>query len=337
MHPRSLPTVAAVLIAVAGCGPDTPNPTDPADPGPASAPRLAVASNTWITRPDLLSNQQSGMTAATLTNALGQTVVYVIGGRNATGGSYSKVFAYNAATSKWIKKTPLPIALYHTNGAAVVNGRIYVSGGINAPRVYSDGLFVYDPATNSWTRKRSMPAPGYWGVSGAINGKLYVLTYCGGEDCFPVVREAFYRYDPATDRWSTLPLPAGYHGLGAGGVIGGKLYVAGGGSSKQLEVYDPATNAWTTKAPLGSERWLTAGTVVAGKLYVIGGLRRDPLGITVVPTTSVYDPATDTWTHKARLPSPMSDFAAGRVIVNGTARVDVFGGAPPGNHLELIP
>ena len=162
-----------------------------------------------------------------------------------------------------------------------------------------------------------------------------MLTYCGGEDCFPVVREAFYRYDPVTDRWSPLPLPKAYHGMGAGGVIGGKFYVAAGVTT-QLEVYDPKTNVWTTKAPLGSQRTFPAGAVAGGKLCVLGGFREDSTGAATAPTTSVYDPVVNSWTHAARLPSPMQQFAAARLTVNGRERVEVVGGVPPGNNLQLV-
>ena len=338
MNTRTLLVAVTVIAAAYGCGRDTSSLTEPGSTSPTGAPQLAVASNTWIKRADLLSNQQSSMAAATLTNSSGQSVVYVIGGVNATGGSYSKVVAYDAATNTWRKKAPLHAARYWTNGAALINGKIYVSGGKQANRIYVSSLYVYHPATDSWTQKRDMPAPGFRGVSGAINGKLYVLTYCEQEECFPPVRQAFFRYDPATDHWSTLPIPPGYHAMGFGGVIGGKLYVAGGISSKQLDVYDPITNKWTTKAPLGSPRWDGAGTVSSGKLYVLGGLRAGAdETITLARATSVYDPTTNTWTNKARLPWARLDFAASRVVINGTARVEAVGGPAPGNNVQFIP
>ncbi len=276
---------------------------------------------------DLTSNQQKYMTAATVPNAAGQTVMYVTGGMNGSRGEYSKVYAYNAASNKWSRKADLPVPVFGSNGAVVINGRIYVSGGESQPKLYSSALFVYDPARNSWSAKRSMPTQGLGGVSGAINGKLYVLTYCGGEDCIPLVPQAFYRYDPATDRWTTLARPSGYHSGGAAGVIGGKFYVAGGSSvGTEVEAYDPATNTWTSRAPLGSPRWSVAGAVAGGKLFVLGGVRADPAGATLVPTVGVYDPATDTWTHRAPMPISLADFAAARVVVNGTARIEVVGG-----------
>jgi N-acetylneuraminic acid mutarotase len=326
-----------LVITAAGCGDGTAAPDGP-PAAPTATPGLAAAPGTWIMRADLTSNQQKYMAAASVTNAAGQTVMYVIGGMNGSKGEYSKVYAYDAATDRWSRKADLPVPVAWSNGAAVIDGRIYLSGGESQPRVYSSALFVYDPASNRWSAKRSMPAAGLGGVSGAINGKLYVLSYCGGEDCIPLVPQAFYRYDPAADRWTTLPQPSAYHFGGSAGVIGAKFYVAGGDpEGTDVEAYDPTTNTWTSRAPLGSPRWGTAGAVAGGKLYVLGGFRADPAGATLVPTTSVYDPMTNTWTHRARMPVLLSHFAAARVVVNGTARIEVVGGPAPGNNLQLTP
>ena len=42
--------------------------------------------------------------AATVTNAAGQSILYTIGGRSATGGPLTKVMAYNPATNTWTLK-----------------------------------------------------------------------------------------------------------------------------------------------------------------------------------------------------------------------------------------
>jgi N-acetylneuraminic acid mutarotase len=125
------------------------------------------------------------------------------------------------------------------------------------------------------------------------------------------------------------------------GVIGGKFYVAGGvgglpDGGNQLDVYDPATNRWTTKAPLPRARWSGAGVALRAKLYVIGGFARKPDGTeTVVRTTSVYDPATDTWTRVPPMPDAIGgDFDGSRVVLNGQPRIEVVGGY---THLQYIP
>jgi len=120
-------------------------------------------------------------------------------------------------------------------------------------------------------------------------------------------------------------------------VIGGKFYVTGG--SNALEVYDPATNRWTKRAPMPRRRWLGAGAVLGGRLYVIGGFRSAPDGSAqdIVATTSVYNPATDTWSTRAPFPEPFINLSARRVVLNGKQRIHVVGGTRPGNNRAYIP
>ena len=85
----------------------------------------------------------------------------------------------------------------------------------------------------------------------------------------------------------------------AGGVIEGKLYVAGGrpGSQSCLEVFDPAANTWTMKASMPTGRSGLAGAAVGTCFYTFGGEGNpaDPNGI--FHEVEVYDPATDEWTE----------------------------------------
>ena len=182
-----------------------------------------------------------------------------------------------------------------------------------------------------------MPTQGFRGITGVIDNRLYVVTNCDQEDCFDFVSMAFYRYNPSTDRWVVLPAPAHYHAWGFGGVIGGKFYVTGG--TNALEVFDPATNQWTERTPMPRRRWLGAGAALGGRLYVIGGFRGELDGTseTIVATTSVYDPATDTWSNRAPFPEPFINLSASRVVLNGQPRIHVVGGARPGNNRAHIP
>jgi N-acetylneuraminic acid mutarotase len=157
-------------------------------------------------------------------------------------------------------------------------------------------------------------------------------------DCDPP-RANFFRYNRVKDQWATLPSPANtYTTGGAAGVIGGKFYVAGGTS---LEVYDPATNRWATRKP--PPRFLgfsPTGTTADGKLYVFGGLslRNPQTGrVDTLRTTTIYDPATDSWTTGKPMPTPSSDVAASRIFVNGQVGIQVVGGSRPRNNLQYFP
>jgi N-acetylneuraminic acid mutarotase len=298
---------------------------------------LAALSNAWITRANLPRVERFGLTTAVVPNAAGQSVLYAIGGQTGTGGSLSNVQAYNVATNSWSDRAPLPRPLFWTNGAGVINGKIYVSGGVASNRNFRAELYQYDPKTDTWTERAPMPTQGFRGISGVIDNRLYVVTNCDQEDCFDgIITAALYRYNPATDRWVVLPPPAHYHGWGFGGVIGGKFYVTGGTSA--LEVFDPATNHWTEKTPLPRPRWLGAGAALGGRLYVIGGFRgNSDDSETIVATTSVYDPATDTWSNRAPFPEPFINLSASRVVLNGQARIHVVGGTRPGNNRAFVP
>jgi N-acetylneuraminic acid mutarotase len=298
---------------------------------------------------------RTDLAVATVTNAAGQSVVYAIGGLSPTRMPLDKVTAYNVATNTWSFRRPLPTRLAGSNGAGVIDGKIYVSGG------YSDyggdfpggSLYMYDPATNIWTEKRGIPrvgGPGAYqygagnGVTGVINGKLYVVSGCFMawepwgyyEDCNPL----FFRYNPVTDRWVTLPPPFAdpTDGPHMGGVIGGKFYVMGNDGAR-LAVYDPAINQWTSKTPLKLSRPGAASAVLGGKLYLMGGRRYNATLHTyeTLDITLVYDPATDAWTRRASMPSPRSGIAASRVFLDGQPRIEVVGGVAPGNNLQYVP
>lgn len=332
-------------LVLASCSDTTTEPATPGAAGP-TAPALAVASNSWITRTDM-PTERWALAAAAVTNDAGESILYAIGGTTTLGGSasLSKVQAYNVATNTWTTKAPLPVPIYWSNGVGVIGGKLYISGGLASFRNYMRTLYMYDPATNAWTRKHDLPSLTFTGVTGVINGRLYVLTGCNdAEACAPSNDPvAFYRYDPPTDHWAVLPKPTRAHAEGMGGVIGGKFYVTGGddetGGVSQLDVYDPATNRWATKAPMPRGRWLGAGTVLGGKLYVMGGdqFSLDGLTVTAIRTTIVYDPSTDTWKTKAPLPTARAGIAASRVVLNGQARIEVVGGNRPGNNLAYVP
>jgi len=119
----------AMCAAAVGCGSDSSSVIEPENTSPTDAPDLAVTSNTWITRADLPGDQIGEYTVATVPNAKGQSIVYVMGGMSPNGGWRYRNYAYNVATNSWTLKAAMPLSLANTNGAGVVNGKIYVSGG----------------------------------------------------------------------------------------------------------------------------------------------------------------------------------------------------------------
>lgn len=333
-HRVLLPSLLTIgALGLAACGEQTTQPNTAVDQ--PAAPQLAVTSNTWLTRRDM-PLELFEQVAAVVPNAAGQSILYTIAGRKWEWFGHpvpmGEVRAYNVATNTWTSKQDMPAARYGMNGAGVINGKIYVTGGFTSERQPTASLFVYNPASNTWTRKRDMPAAGGGGVTGVIGGKLYVVTFSPG---LPDTVANFFRYNPTTDSWTKLPRPTNYSRLDVGGgVINKKLYLIG---PRVLE-YDPVTNQWTRKGSWGSG--LEGKTVaLLAQLYVFGA----ELDAGGVPSRGIfiYDPLRDTWEKKPLLTEfgygGASERTATRVFLNGQPRVEVVGGARPGNNLQYIP
>ncbi len=154
--------------------------------------------------------------------------------------------------------------------------------------------------------------PAGW-LTAATAPAVGVMTTTGGGPTFPAtydLMEVGYGWAAGAD----LPTPLGEV---AGGVIDGKLYLVGDGSTGTL-AYDLATKTWTTglaaRPFIGDHH---TAEVLNGKLYLFGGLGGGSEG-----KMQIYDPVANTWSVGPSMP-----FAAGAsssAVING--RVYVAGG-----------
>ncbi|MEK7475414.1 MAG: kelch repeat-containing protein [Candidatus Coatesbacteria bacterium] len=116
--------------------------------------------------------------------------------------------------------------------------------------------------------------------------------------------------------------------------LSGKLYVVGGADAAVLgtvEAYDPASNTWTTKASMPTARVRLVTEAVGGKLYAIGG---GTVSSETPPYTTVveaYDPATNTWTTRAGMPTARD--ACASAVVGG--KIYVIGGRGGARKVEV--
>jgi hypothetical protein len=309
-----------------------------------ASPLAAATSNTWRKRIQMPTDRRWVMTA-TVEPASGGSFLYAIGGQsmNATqfcSGGLFKMQAYNGNTNRWTTKAPLPQPT-HRGLVGVVNGRVYVVGGCRE----SDRVWEYEIATNQWRARTSAPLSLPDPVGSVVSGKLYLFDECSWDACLMDPNNHngrehwtfFGYYDPATDRWTRLPLPpAGVWPIAAA-TFTGRLYFLG--REGHVNIYTPATGAWSTGARRGNQSlgWVTTA-VVWGKWYVVG--RESDSGANFL---SVYDPAGNSWVQRANPPAAyLSDFfrngpSAGRVWANGIARLELVGGSRPENNFQYTP
>lgn len=335
---KSLPVLLGVA-ALAAC-------TEPTGPEQEVAPPALAAAGlgTWTTKASI-PTPRAYLAAAVVRNAAGHYVMYTIGGRNLGNIAMQRVEAYDATTNTWTRKALLPSKRAGTNGAGVIGGKIYVTGGFDLSGAPTKTLYVYNPANDSWTRKADLPVTSGGGVTGAIHGKLYVLTgKCRADFCTTAGR--LYRYDPATNQWTRKADALEDHTFGIGGVIDGKFYVAYGEQGDNVgsvDVYDPVTNRWKMKLRKAYENLATpplsavergtvvdaAGAVLYGQLYLIGGRKStEPMTKQEVPWVFAYDPVANAWTRKADMASSRRGAVAGTAkTAPGPFRILVAGGA----------
>jgi len=256
----------------------------------AEAYKYNPATNTWTalaslaTGPDYLFHAEY----APSTNK-----IYITGGL--TGGTLNRI--YDIATNTYSAGAPVPVAVYD-HGHAYWNGKVYVIGGI-VGGVASSAVYAYDVATNTWSAPlAALPQAEFNMACSAINNKIYCANGSTGSNQI----NNLYVYDIAGNSWTSganSPLASNYP---AGTVIGGKLYMIGGGnpffgltrdegewgsrisaadapdsplSFANTYLYDPVANSWAAGPSLNQSRSFadaaTANTTGGQTAVVVAG------------------------------------------------------------------
>ncbi|KAL4586321.1 hypothetical protein LXL04_010957 [Taraxacum kok-saghyz] len=164
---------------------------------------------------------------------------------------------------------------------------------------------VLDLVHLSWHTIPAMPCMdkvcprGFRCISGSDNTSLFV---CGGVtsdmDC-PL--NLVLKFEVKSNQWTVMKKMITPRSFFAGGVISGKVYVAGGNSGRQFdlnsaEVMDPDVGVWQPISDMGTNMACYDSAVLDGKLLVTEGWLWPFYN---VPRGQVYDPRTDHWESMA--------------------------------------
>lgn len=204
------------------------------------------------------------------------------------------------------------------------DGNLYKIGGdIGITSVNAQPwLDIYDTDADTWTAGLDMPGARFWIDCEPISGKIY----CGG-GFSNKAESTLYIYDIGTQSWLSGPdLPYALYNY-ASVTLDGKYYLLGGLKTgavltNTILVFDPVTSLWnTTLAPMSTVRRMHSAGVIGGKIYVAGGSD----GVNLLDTAEVYNPATNTWSSIASMPSKWVNAADG---VNNDRYLILAGGSP---------
>jgi len=162
----------------------------------------------------------------------------------------------------------------------VSDGTVLVAGGLTEPGVSLAISELYDPGTNSWSRLDDLTEPTSSHSATLLpNGKVLVA---GGLDC---------------------------------------QFVYGCDSLNSIEVYDPVTRKWSAGKDMNEPRGgHTASLLPNGRVLVTGGYhcQTGERGgtCTLLATSELYNPETDSWSSAAGLSSGRA-FHSAVMLTNG--------------------
>ena len=215
--------------------------------------------------------------------------------------------------------------------SAKVNGKLYVLAGFLAGLKITGATEIYDPATNQWSTGAPMPTPVTHMGAAVIGDEIWIVAGFVGNHP-GVATDKVQVYNTTTNTWRAGPALPNPRGSGAAVYNNGQLHFFGGllpdrktdvGEHYILDMNN-ITAGWQAAAPMPNPRNHLSGASVGGLVYAIGGQYGHDAGVSDQKFLDAYDPATNTWTRLADLPSARSHFEPGTMVHND--KIIIVGG-----------
>jgi N-acetylneuraminic acid mutarotase len=279
--------------------------------------------NTWVEK-EPMHQARSGLGVAVVNGK-----IYAIGGTTLsyisytslqdTGGIVGTNEEYDPAKDNWTYKASMPVPLVGFITAVCQNKIYCIDGNVNE---------VYDPATDMWENKSAITIP-EGGQANVVDGKIYMIS-----------QSSTQVYDPVNDCWTTkAPMPIAQAGF-VSAVVDNKIYVIGPTVrqfSSLTQIYDTEKDSWSQglhPSPLNAyytAAVATSGVMAPKRIYALGLVGEISVEV-VTGGVDVYDPASDSWSHGAYMPTHRAGFGAAIIndlvyVIGGRVQTnsDIFG------------
>ncbi len=244
---------------------------------------------------------------------LGATVQ--LDGRGSTDPDHDPLtYHWTAPAEVALGDSTLAQPTFVANPAGVYTFRLVVSDGTRSSQADEVTVTVSPPPapgafTIQWNYGPPMNHIGSQGVTAVVGDQLYVFRGHGTQ-----IPE---RFDPTTRTWSDLtPIPYSLIPY-AGGLIGDRVYTAGGhywfSFYDYIQAYNPTTNQWQQVGHLPETMSYHTGGVYQGQLYVVGGndaWDNNPGARRYLSSFYRYDPVSNSCARLPDLPTPRAHLGA---------------------------
>lgn len=248
---------------------------------------ITYFNNAWATL------TQGGSSRGAAGGAWSDRYIHVVTGRTSSSAGSTTNALYNTATNTWStgasSSSPADEARAVSNGSNVVYANL--DGG---------AFRSYNNDTNSWTNLAS-PGDSTVGIFLDFVSSQKILKINTNTVSGTNIPNS---YDAVSNTWTTLATLSGVKTYAFGGSIGGKAYIAGGGSNANgVGIYDPTSNTWSYGTAMPTARFNGASGKINGMIICASGTTVATNAATAQLSVNAYIVASNTWTTLADAPA----------------------------------
>lgn len=215
--------------------------------------------------------------------------IYVIGGCDRQGKVLDIVQVFDTECDSWSTAAVLKVPK-RLVAATGVHNKLYVCGGQTVKNVISD-VECYCSVTNEWTHLPPMLQCRSAACAVSCGMYIYVVGGYGGDSADPNYKlKSFERYHSEAKQWILLSETSFFpYRCGVAALNDGMIYAH---TDKCVEVYDPWARKWNKISSVKNQKSSLHLLSLGGKLCII----------TKEGRMFQYDPETNEWSEKERVP-----------------------------------
>ncbi|XP_065256187.1 kelch-like protein 38 [Emys orbicularis] len=232
--------------------------------------------------------------------------IYVLGGMPVScekSPVSDNVYIFSLKLNQWRLVEPMLVPRYSHRSIAYKN-YIFSIGGIGENQEILNSMERYDSIYNIWENMGNMPVAVLHPAVAAKDQRIYLF---GGEDIMQNPVRLIQVYHISRNMWFRMETRMVKNVCAPAVVIGDRIIIVGG-YTRRIIAYDTKANKFVKCADMKDRRMHHGAAVIKNKLYVTGG-RCLTADNTIQDSDSLdcYDPETDTWTSKGKLPHKLFD------------------------------
>ncbi|XP_039377176.1 kelch-like protein 38 isoform X1 [Mauremys reevesii] len=232
--------------------------------------------------------------------------IYVLGGMPVScekSPVSDNVYIFSLKLNQWRLVEPMLVPRYSHRSIAYKN-YIFSIGGIGENQEILNSMERYDSIYNVWENMANMPVAVLHPAVAAKDQRIYLF---GGEDIMQNPVRLIQVYHISRNMWFRMETRMVKNVCAPAVVIGDRIIIVGG-YTRRIIAYDTQANKFVKCADMKDRRMHHGAAVIKNKLYVTGG-RCLTADNTIQDSDSLdcYDPETDTWTSKGKLPHKLFD------------------------------